>query len=98
MFLEAMEAGLPVVCYDRGGQVDFVSDAVGRVLPLGEQKRFRDAVAILAAQPELRATLGTAARALAARYSIARYAERYRAIYSECLASPRRAARDRSNG
>ena len=40
--LEAMESGLPVLCYDRGGQVDFVTNEVGRVLPLGDAKRFHD--------------------------------------------------------
>ena len=87
-----MENGLPVICYDRGGQADFVSDDVGRLLPLGDAKRFRDEVQILAADPELRLRLGRAAKRLAAEYSIERYAEAYRQIYSECLTE--RQARD----
>jgi glycosyltransferase involved in cell wall biosynthesis len=89
VFLEAMDAGLPVLCYDRGGQVDFVSNEVGRLLPLGESKRFRDEVLILADNPSLRAALAEAARRRAADYSIARYAQRYQAIYAECLESRR---------
>lgn len=85
VFLEAMENSLPVICYDRGGQVDFVSDEVGRLLPLGESKRFCDAVLILSGDTELRARLGENAKRLAAEYSIERYAQRYQAIYSECL-------------
>ncbi len=85
VFLEAMDVGLPVVCYDRGGQVDFVSDRVGRLLPLGEAKRFRDEILILAGKPALRAELADAARKLAADYSIGRFAERYQQIYAECL-------------
>ena len=85
VFLEAMENSLPVICYDRGGQADFVSDEVGRLLPLGEWKRFRDQVLILADKKALRTRLGRAAKQLAADYSIERYAQRYQAIYSECL-------------
>jgi glycosyltransferase involved in cell wall biosynthesis len=85
VFLEAMENGLPVVCYDRGGQADFVSHEVGQLLPLGEAKPFRDEILILAASPERRARLGAAARELAAEYSIERYAQRYHGIYAECL-------------
>jgi glycosyltransferase involved in cell wall biosynthesis len=85
VFLEAMEVGLPVVCYDRGGQVDFVSDEVGRLVPIGEAKQFRDEIRSLASNPELRARLGEAGKLVAADYSIQRYAERYREIYAECL-------------
>jgi glycosyltransferase involved in cell wall biosynthesis len=87
VFLEAMENELPVICYDRGGQVDFVNDEVGRLLPLGESKLFRDEVRSVAENRELRASLGEAAKRRAADYTIGRYAERYHAIYSECLAA-----------
>jgi glycosyltransferase involved in cell wall biosynthesis len=92
VFLEAMQHGLPVACYDRGGQTDFVSDQVGRLLPLGDLTRFRDEILKLAADPALRARLGTAARRLASDYSIENCARRYRAIYAECLRA-RRAGR-----
>jgi len=94
VFLEAMENQLPVICYDRGGQVDFVDDEVGRLLPLGESTRFRDEVRKLAGDATLRASLGEAAKRRAADYTIGRYAERYQAIYSECL----QAAADRHSG
>ncbi len=57
------------------------------MLPLGEWKRFRDEILILAEKKELRTRLGQAAKRLAADYSIERYAQRYQAIYSECLAA-----------
>jgi glycosyltransferase involved in cell wall biosynthesis len=85
VFLEAMENELPVLCYDRGGQVDFVNDEVGRLLPLGDTKRFHDELLHLAGNRSLRAELGAAAKQRAADYTIGRYAERYHAIYSECL-------------
>lgn len=89
VFIEAMSVGLPVICYDRGGQADFVTDAVGRLLRLGDQETFREELARFAARPGLRAELGAAARRLAAEYSIERYAERYRAVYEECCAARR---------
>jgi glycosyltransferase involved in cell wall biosynthesis len=85
VFLEAMMVGLPVLCYDRGGQADFVSDDVGRLLPIGDTRRFRDEVRALGADPEQRAGLGANAKRLAAEYSIGRYAERYLDVYRECL-------------
>jgi len=86
VFLEGMQHGLPVVCFDRGGQVDFVSDAVGRLLPLGDVARFRAAVLEIAGDAALRQRLGAAARRLAEDYSVERYAQRYQKIYAECLA------------
>jgi glycosyltransferase involved in cell wall biosynthesis len=85
VFLEAMVNGLPVVCYDCGGQVDFVSDEVGRLVPIGEAKQFRDEILSLAENQGLRARLGEAARLRAAAYSVQAYARRYREIYGECL-------------
>jgi glycosyltransferase involved in cell wall biosynthesis len=85
VFLEAMQSGLPVICYDRGGQVDFVSDDVGRLLPLGEAKRFRDELLILADDPKQLAGLGRAAEDRAADYSLTRHAARYKELYAECL-------------
>lgn len=38
VFLEAMAAGLPVVCYDNGGQAEYLRDTVtGFVVPLGDR-------------------------------------------------------------
>ena len=86
VFLEAMQHGLPVVCFDRGGQTDFVNDSVGRLLPLGDLARCRAAILEIAGDPALRARLGAAARRLADEYSVERYARRYQDVYAECLA------------
>jgi len=44
VFLEAMAAGLPVVCYDFGGQSDFLENGVtGALVPLNDLKQFRTA-------------------------------------------------------
>jgi glycosyltransferase involved in cell wall biosynthesis len=48
VFLEAMSFGLPVVCYNRGGQTDFLSTPeTGYVIQLNELQAFNDAVRTL---------------------------------------------------
>ncbi len=57
VFLEAMAYGLPIVCYDRGGQVDFLSTpATGALVKLNDIEHFTQAVLDLHASPELRAS------------------------------------------
>lgn len=42
VFLEAMAAGLPVICYDFGGQSDFLEDGVtGSLVPLNDLAMFQ---------------------------------------------------------
>jgi glycosyltransferase involved in cell wall biosynthesis len=55
VFLEAMAAGLPVVCYDFGGQSDFLEHgASGALVPLNDQEAFRRECEQLLASPQLR--------------------------------------------
>jgi len=45
VFLEAMAMGTPVVCYDHGGQTDFLQDQeTGGVIPLNNVDAFTDSV------------------------------------------------------
>src|SRR5690349_19555025 len=55
MFLEAMTVGLPIVCYDRGGQTDFLKSGVtGHVIPLDDVEGFVRALVQLQDSKELR--------------------------------------------
>ena len=85
VFLEGMEAGLPVLCYDKGGQADFVTNEVGSLVTVGDTGEFLDSLFEHLASPELRARKGQAARDLAREYYIDRYADRYMEIYEQCL-------------
>lgn len=55
VFLEGMATGLPVVCYDKGGQNDFLKDGeTGFVVPLGENELFAAQLSRLCGDEQLR--------------------------------------------
>lgn len=85
-FLEAMQAGLPVVTYDSGGQRDLVRKDEGVLVSHGDQGEFGRALARLATAPGERERLAAAAQARAREYTVERCAERYLELYRECLA------------
>jgi len=86
VFLEAMAFGLPVVCYDRGGQTDFLSTpATGCVVRLNDLAAFTAAVRELAASPERRAAIGRQNLAAVEEFFVDRCAERYEAIFERVL-------------
>jgi glycosyltransferase involved in cell wall biosynthesis len=87
VFLEALSRGLPVICYDEGGQIDFIDDAVGALVPVNDEAAFGEAVRRHLAAPELLRTKGLAARHRAAEFSIERFTQRYQRVYAESLAA-----------
>ena len=55
VYLEAMASNLPVVCYDYGGQTDFLSSGVnGYMLKLNDEQAFLDACNTLISHPDQR--------------------------------------------
>ena len=59
VFLEGMATGLPVVCYDNGGQTDFLTDGVtGHVIPLNDIETFQARCSQLIDSVELRRRMG----------------------------------------
>jgi glycosyltransferase involved in cell wall biosynthesis len=63
--LEAMHAGLPIVASDAGGLRDLVDATSGIVVPGAEIAALREAISRIAADDELRSSLGRGARARA---------------------------------
>ena len=96
VYVEAMAAGLPVVCYDTGGQRDFLHDGeTGYVVTTNDRRTFAERCAELVRRPDRRVAIGRANRARARDYFIDRCAERYEALFESVL---RRKAADYAPG
>jgi len=89
--VEGMAAGLPVVAATPGGPAEIVDDGVtGLLYPMGDRDALARAMRELAHDPALRARLGDAGRAAAARYAPERIAAEVDALYADVLARRRR--------
>jgi glycosyltransferase involved in cell wall biosynthesis len=95
VFLEAMAFGLPVVCYDRGGQTDFLkSRETGHVIKLNDLADFTRALVELHDQPALRREIGRNNLQRVEAFFIDRCAERYEGVFAAvCERRPRRVAK-----
>jgi glycosyltransferase involved in cell wall biosynthesis len=88
-----MAFGLPIVCYDRGGQTDFLNTpATGFVVPLNDLVAFNSAVASLRDSPQLRAAIARHNLAAVEEFFIERCAERYEQLFGDALARSARLA------
>ena len=86
MFLEAMSVGLPVVCYDRGGQTDFLSTpTTGAVVPLNDIDAFTAAVLELQRSPQRREEIRRHNLSIAEGFFIDRCARRYEAVFERAI-------------
>ncbi len=86
VFLEAMAYGLPIVCYDHGGQTDFLTDGeTGHVVPLNDFDRFTRAIANLHDGPQLRAAMAGHNLKLVEAYFIDKCAARYETVFQEVV-------------
>jgi len=86
--LEAMAAGLAVVATDVGGAAEQVADGVtGRIVPRADTAALADAIVALAADPSLRRSYGTAARArIATAFNVDRMVDDYcRILFSRMV-------------
>ena len=86
VFLEAMAAGLPIVCYDRGGQIDFLtSGETGFVVKLNDVIAFGQAVRAIHTDIYLRRTLSQRNRQLVENYFIDSCAARYEKVFEAAI-------------
>ena len=63
VILEAFAAGVPVIAFDTGGIAEVVRDGVTGILTRSAEEMAREAVALLAGDPERRIAMARAARA-----------------------------------
>jgi glycosyltransferase involved in cell wall biosynthesis len=86
VFLEAMAMGLPVICYDHGGQTDFLaSGRTGFVVRLNDLEAFAHALQALYDQPQLTGDMAEFNRRLVQDYLIDRCAERYERVFEDAI-------------
>jgi len=87
VFLEAMECGLPVICYDRGGQRDFlVSGKTGYLVELGNRVDFASRIMELLGSSSLKTGIGYHNRNYVKEFHIGNVADRYLSIFMEAVA------------
>jgi glycosyltransferase involved in cell wall biosynthesis len=86
VFLEAMAAGLPIVCYDTGGQCDFLQDGhSGHVVALNDCGSFTARCRELLGRPELSAACGSANRRAVEQYYIDECARQYAVLFESVI-------------
>jgi glycosyltransferase involved in cell wall biosynthesis len=90
-FLEAMACGLPVICYDYGGQTDFLEEGTtGHLIPLNDLKSFTDRCLALILDSQSRQTMEWNNLQKVQELFIESCAQRYEAIFDQAIASYRR--------
>jgi glycosyltransferase involved in cell wall biosynthesis len=86
VFLEAMAYGLPIVCYDHGGQTDFLTDGeTGHLVSLNDLDRFTRAIVELHDQPLLRAAMGERNKQRVENYFIENCARQYESVFEQAV-------------
>jgi glycosyltransferase involved in cell wall biosynthesis len=87
VFLEAMAFGLPIVCYNRGGQTDFLSTPdTGSVIALNDLAAFNDALRSLRDSPQRCAEVRRHNLAKVEDFFIERCAARYEQLFEAAIA------------
>jgi glycosyltransferase involved in cell wall biosynthesis len=86
VYLEAMAFKLPVVCYDYGGQTDFLkSEETGFVVNLNNKEKFKAACARLINDEALRKRISEHNANAVEEYYIERCAQRYENIFQKAI-------------
>jgi glycosyltransferase involved in cell wall biosynthesis len=86
VFLEAMACGLPIICYDHGGQTDFLRDQqTGYLIPLHNTALFKEQCELLVSNMGLRQTMGTYNRRYVEEYYIDQCAKQYESLFERVV-------------
>ncbi len=91
VFIEAMAQSLPVVCYDFGGQSDFLQDGVtGHLIALNDRDKFVSAVQSLILDDQKRGEIGKSNQLQANDYYIDTCAAKYEEVFNRVIAADAR--------
>ena len=86
VFLEAMECGLPVICYNRGGQNDFlINGKTGFLVQLGDKKSFHDKIVKLITDQGLKKDISLYNKKLVKNFYINHCAEKYISLFQKVI-------------
>jgi glycosyltransferase involved in cell wall biosynthesis len=86
VFLEAMQCGLPIVCYDHGGQTDFLRDQeTGYIISLNDIDLFKQRCEFLIRNPNLRKRFGENNRLRVKEYYIDNCVSKYENLFSSII-------------
>ncbi len=93
VFLEGMAAGLPVVCYDHGGQTDFLEDGVtGHLVSLNDREMLAKRIEDLVNDRTLRQKIADGNRQRVERYFIDSMAAAYEELFETAVRGHRSAS------
>ena len=86
VFLEAMEAGIPVVCYNRGGQNDFLEDGkTGFLVKLGDKNKFKARVLEIINNNALKSGMSAYNKKVVKNFYIEVCAEKYISLFDKVI-------------
>ena len=86
VYLEAMACGIPVVCYDYGGQTDFLTDGeTGYLVPLNDREAFLDRCRALGEQRDACRAMGATNLERVEEYFIENCAAQYESLFEEVI-------------
>lgn len=91
VFLEAMECGLPIISYNRGGQNDFlVSGKTGFLVEVGDKESYTRRIIQLVKDTELRMDMRAYNRKLINNFYIDKCADKYLLLFEEVISQRRK--------
>jgi glycosyltransferase involved in cell wall biosynthesis len=86
VFLEAMACRLPIVCYNHGGQTDFLTDGqTGHLVSLDDVDTFTERTLSLMQDPARRKAIGEENQQRVEEYYIDNHAQRYENVFSQAI-------------
>ena len=98
VFLEGMAAGLPVICYDHGGQTDFLADGeTGFLVSLNDRELLAKRIRMLVVDATLRQKIADTNRQRVERYFIEAMASAYEELFEAAIRDRQKGAKDPVN-